>query len=250
MPDPGGVQILQLILLVGLRHHPLVEVPISSSKRLGSDISALVWILTVVSTPSPSSPTSLPWLQWLQLLLARCSGVASVPVLTSGLGLLARCWSGRRVLLLAALFSSRSDVEPEHERALVLDAHSTIKRCPLALYPVVAPRLFSDSDVPTASPTSCWCPVEVASSPFEHTRLDLFLLRDFGRLCCTTSCEDVLAVLVSLLQLPQTHVAGGYTAVGKLVEMLIRVERVQPGRTEVAEVRLALVTNPEHSRLV
>lgn len=205
MSDPGGVHVLQLVVFAGVYHRPLVEVPISSSKRLTPNIGPLVWILTMVGTSSPSPSTPLPCLWWL----ACCSGVAYVPILTSGLRLLARRGRHLLLLLLSTRFSRGSDVEPEHKWSLVRDAHPTIERYPLTLDTVfVASGLFNDNGVSGAvSATSCRCPLKVASLLFKHDHRYLFLLSDLGRLCCTTSGEDVLAVLVSLLQLPQTHIA-------------------------------------------
>lgn len=200
--DPGGVHVLQLVLFVGVDHAPLVDVPILSNKCPNPEISPVVWILTMVSASSPSSSAPLSCLCWLRLLLACCSGVAPVPVLTSGLGLLACRRRGRRVLILLHIFLRKSNIEPEHKRPLLRNADPTIERCSLAPDAIfTASGLFSD--VSSAVPvTSHRCPVDVMNLSFEHGRLYLFLLSGLGRLCCATSSENVLAVLVSLLQLP------------------------------------------------
>lgn len=124
---------------------------------------------------------------------------------------------------------------------------AVIERCPPALDPTVL-RLFDDNTLPTAASTMPrWCKlVDVACSCSKHSCFHLCMLRGLGRLCCSASGEQTLTVLISLFQLPKTHVTRRYAAVRKLIEVLVRVEGIQPGRAEVAEVRLAFVADPGH----
>jgi hypothetical protein len=54
---------------------------------------------------------------------------------------------------------------------------------------------------------------------------------------------DADVVAVSHLELPQTHVTAGDPPVGCRIEVLIRVAGVEPGRAEIAEMRLAAVAD-------
>jgi hypothetical protein len=59
----------------------------------------------------------------------------------------------------------------------------------------------------------------------------------------TSRKSDADVVAVSHLELPQTHITARHTTVRGLVEVLIGVARVEPGRAEVAKVRLAAVAD-------